>query len=259
MQPLTSDKLIKYLTTLTVFLTVQDSALAADIRTITISTGEWVPLHSENYENGGIASHIIFEAFREEGIYAEFKFLPWERSFQLAKLGKPFEGTAIWGKRKKRMADFLYTDIVITLNNVFFHNPNLTFDWQSLDEIKNYRLVSVIGYEPWEGFGDAVKNNQINVTYVANDIAGLKMVSSQRADLFPNTLEVGREIINSEDDLLSGKNITYHPKPFSTGDYYLLISKKSKNAEELVTIFNSGLKKIKSSGLYDKILLRNSF
>ncbi len=225
---------------------------AGGVGAVSIATGEWVPFHSQAYKFQGVVSHIIFEAFRAENIEAKFEFLPWERGYLLAKAGDRFQGAGVWGKREKRKEDFLFTDVVIMLNNVFFHSKDFEFDWKSLKDLESYTMGGVIGYVYWDGFDTDVDNNKLKVVTVKNDLAGLKMVGTRRVDVFPATLEVGMELINTR--LQEFKhNLTYHPKPYKEAKYYLLIAKKAKNAEKIVKYFNSGLKTIKGSGLYDKI------
>ena len=49
---------------------------------ITLANGEWAPYLSKGLKHSGYMSHIVSEAFAEEGIEVEYVFLPWKRGFE---------------------------------------------------------------------------------------------------------------------------------------------------------------------------------
>ncbi len=68
--------------------------------TIRITNGEWEPYLSEHCYKYGLASHIVSEAFRLEGINVEWGFFPWKRSYEWAKDGS-WDASAVWWPTKE--------------------------------------------------------------------------------------------------------------------------------------------------------------
>ncbi len=59
-------------TLMTLFVCLISTTVFADSpKTIRISNGEWAPYMSENSAHYGLASHIVSEAFKLEGITVE--------------------------------------------------------------------------------------------------------------------------------------------------------------------------------------------
>ncbi|MBU2711138.1 substrate-binding periplasmic protein [Zooshikella harenae] len=221
---------------------------------IKLTNGEWPPYMSEGYKHNGLVSHIVVEAFKNEGITVEYGFFPWKRAIKQAELGKEWKGSVGWSKNNEREAIFIYTDPIIELKDVFFHRKDLQFDWKTIDDLKNYKIGASVGYFYGKAFEDAEKSKKIKVSRTSKDENNLKKLAAGKIDLFPATLEVGYELI--ADKLPEGtKNVlTNHPRPVRTTNYHLIINKKIKDAQKYADAFNSGLKKLKESGKYEQML-----
>ncbi|MDG3085119.1 hypothetical protein P7F88_02995 [Vibrio hannami] len=59
-----------------------------DWRIVNVTTGEWAPYTSQNLPHGGLANHIVSEAFSAVGIKTNFGFFPWRRSYLYVKNGQ---------------------------------------------------------------------------------------------------------------------------------------------------------------------------
>ncbi len=79
--------------------------------TVDIVTGEWKPWTSEELKHGGVINHIIQEAFRREGVHAEFHYRPWKRGILEAQMGR-WDAASIWAKSPGREIYFDYSDTV---------------------------------------------------------------------------------------------------------------------------------------------------
>ena len=88
-------------------------------KTIQITTEEYAPFTSTKLKHFGVFSRIVSEAYRLEGIKADFSFFPAARSFWLAKVGD-FAGTMPWADREDRKADFYYSDRVLKVGEENF-------------------------------------------------------------------------------------------------------------------------------------------
>lgn len=221
---------------------------------IRITNGEWEPYLSEYSYEYGLASHIITEAFKIEGIKVEYGFFPWKRSLEMARNGK-WDATAVWRPTEERLTNFLASDTVLTTSVVFFHLTDYNFDWKNFKDLKNINIGVTNGYNYGEAFSNALKSGELKVFTSPTDEHSLDLLLLKRIDLFPNDLIVGNAQIRNYLTPEQAKFLTYHPKQFKQDTLNLLFSKKSPNRDFFLLKFNSGLKKLKESGKLDEMLM----
>jgi len=221
--------------------------------TIKITNGEWPPYLSKNYKHAGVASHIVTEAFKAEGIDVEYGFFPWARSLNQAKDGDPWAASAIWSKNKEREADFLYSDPVFSLKTVFFHKKDITVDWKDLSDLSKYKIGATKSYNYGEEFKVLEDNKTLKVQRVPKDLNNFKKLLAGRIDLFPVEMQVGYELITNELTPAKAAMLT-NTVPFHEKLYHLIISKAHPKAEFYLESFNKGLAKLKASGTYQRML-----
>lgn len=224
------------------------SPLTHSAEKITLANGEWAPYLSKDLKQYGYISHIVTEAFAEEGISVEYVFLPWKRGFEEAKDGK-YQGSLIWGYNEERAQDFLYSDTVADLGTSLFHQKGKTIEWAEAADLKGYRIGGVVGYA--YGVEDLEKSGVLKIDRIGKDIGNYKKLAAGRLDIVLEDTEVGHETINK---LGMTDQLTAHPKTLKSREYSVIISKKAPNAKQLIEAFNKGLKKLKSDGRYQQYL-----
>ncbi len=217
------------------------------VKTVRIAAGEWSPYMSEYLKDYGIAARIISKAFQAEGIDAEFTFLPWKRAFILAKLGK-WDGTALWLKKPEREAVFYYSDPVIEEKHVFFHRKDFLFDWNRPEDLKDIALGGLVNFSYGEDIDNAIKAGIITVERVTDDIQSFRMLLSGRIQVYPQEINVGYDVLRKHFASEERQLLTHHGTPFLKSFSYLLLSKKIKKNEQLIQVFNKGLKSLKKEG-----------
>ncbi len=81
-----------------------------------------------------------------------------------------------------------------------------------------------------------------------------KKILGGRIDATPSNIFVGYSLIHKlfPDD--KAALFTNHPKPWTEGDMFMLISKKVANGQEIADKLDAGLKKLKASGKYQEII-----
>lgn len=240
---------------LIIFVFITTNIPAKEI--IKLSNGEWPPLTSKNLKNFGVFSRIVSEAFKLEGITVEYGWFPWKRAFYIAKIGK-YHGTVAWVKTAERKKDFYYSDIVMTTEFVFFHLKNFNFKWNKIDDLKKYKIVVTRGYAVGAEFDKAVKNKLLKVTYINDDLEGIKLLRSNRIDLFPNEINVGYYLIRKY--FPENANLFIHnPRPTRKARLHVLFPKKDLfgKTKYLLKKFNKGLSKLKQSSKYKQYILES--
>ncbi len=216
--------------------------------TITLVTGEWAPYTSSKAGEGKVAETVVIEAFKQEGIDVKLEHYPWKRSYTMVVQGEA-EGTFPWYSNEEHRAETIESkEVLIKAEEVFFYQKSHPFDWSTFEDLKKYSIGGTIGYSHVA----LLKSHGINVDAVATDELNFKKLEAGRIDLFPASKLVGLTLVKS---MFGDKasEITYHPKPLSEGEAFILFSKKTGNGQRLSDTFDKGLKKLKESGRYKQI------
>ncbi|MCP4720153.1 MAG: amino acid ABC transporter substrate-binding protein [Desulfobacteraceae bacterium] len=222
---------------------------------VRLTSGEWPPYTSKDLPHYGLMSQIVTEAFDLMGIDAEYTFSDsWKRSFIQALNGK-FDGSLTWISTPKRKKNFYFCNSPITLENVFFHLKNLQFDWHTLEDLKPFRISVTSSYSYGKKFDTAIKSGKLTPYIVYNDITNILNLLHGRIEICPMNKEVGYALIRKHLPPEEQARITHHPKSLEKIFPTVIISKQIdlQRAEHLVTTFNTGLKRLKQSGRYEKI------
>ncbi|WP_028866284.1 substrate-binding periplasmic protein [Psychromonas aquimarina] len=215
---------------------------------ITLANGEWAPYLSKDLKQYGYISHIVSEAFAEEGIEVEYVFLPWKRGYELAKEGK-HDGTLIWGFSEERAADFIYSDVVAVLGTGLFVQKGKNIEWNEIKDISKYNIGGVLGYA--YGTEDLEAAGELKIKRISSAEANYKKLASGRLDIVLENGDVGLEIVNH---LGLDDKVSLLPKLLTSRDYSVIISKKTAGAQALVDAFNRGFQKLKADGRYQKYI-----
>jgi len=237
-------------TILSVFLILFTSTVAFPKTTIRITNGEWEPFLSEYSYEYGLASHIISESFKLEGINVKWGFFPWKRSHEVAKMGA-WDASATWTPTKEREKDFWITDTVINISYVFFYIKGRKLQWENLEG----RIVGLSrGYTYGKEIRDFIKEKKLIVDVTTKDEQNFKRLLSGRIDIFPNEPIVGYSQIRNTFTPEEVKRFTHYPKAYDKTTSCLIISKKCIKGQFFLEKFNSGLKKLKKCGKFDQML-----
>jgi polar amino acid transport system substrate-binding protein len=127
-------------------------------------------------------------------------------------------------------------------------------DWQTLDDLKNYKFGATRGYTYTKEFWQAVESKRLKVDIADSDKQNFKKLLIGRIDIFPSGLVNGYSILRKEFDASESDLISFDPKPLSKTTGHLAFSRSRKNSETLLGIFNQGLAELKKEGLYKKFM-----
>ena len=216
---------------------------------IRITNGEWPPYLSEDLKYYGLASRIVEEAFKLEGIRVEWSFFPWKRSFDLAKFGE-WHASAIWFHSPEREEDFYLGGPVLMFSHVFFYLKEKQFSWNSVADLARYSIDATIEYDYGQEFMEAEKSGKIKVDWVVSDEMNFTKLFADRIDIFPCDVEVGFSMLHKNFSPEEVALIDFHPKAVRHEPGYLLFSKRLEENKFFLEVFNRGLEKLKASGRY---------
>ncbi|USD43643.1 transporter substrate-binding domain-containing protein [Vibrio sp. SCSIO 43135] len=214
--------------------------------TVKLANGEWAPYQSKSLKNGGFISQLVQEAFEAEGYQVEYTYMPWKRGFEESKAGK-LDGSLIWSKNPEREQFFHYSDPVITLSTSLFQRKDKPVTWRAREDLSAFKVGGVTGYA--YGIEDLEKDGTIKIQRISSAENNYKKLAAGRLDIVLEDTDVGLETINKLN--LTGK-LEPNDKTLTARNYFVIISKKSPRAQELVDAFNRGLMKLKEQGKLDK-------
>lgn len=220
----------------------------SDETNIRITNGEWQPYLSEHAYQHGLASHIVAEAFKLEGISVSWGFFNWKRAYENARSGEGWDASAVWWPTEDARRDFLISSPVVNTSNVLFYRKDKAFDWRNMSDLDGLQIGFTRGYDYGEEFMTELDKGGFSIQTVATDEQNFHKLLLGRIDVFPNDPVVGYAQLRS---LFPEKKValfSHHPKAFGARTLNLIISKKSKHGKIYLKKFNSGMKKLRDSG-----------
>ncbi|MEN2426515.1 substrate-binding periplasmic protein [Chromobacterium vaccinii] len=159
-------------------------------QTVDLATGEWPPYVSQQLPEQGVFTEIVREAFRRAGYQARMSFQSWPQTELLTKSGKaaaafPYRPTP------EREKDFDFSVPLMRANSYLFyhkpHLPNPPQQFQSLDELRSYRIAIQLGY--W--YLPLFQRHRLNTLMTSDETNALRQLYLGHLDLVPMVLERG--------------------------------------------------------------------
>lgn len=226
--------------------------------TLYMVTGEWEPYVSEKLPNHGGITELVEAIVDEMGMELKYEFVPWVRAESLVRRGDVF-GAFPYASNQQRRKEFNFSDPLFASYTVFFYykpyHPQL--DFQSLDELRDYRIAGVKGYF----YIDLFEQAGLPVASVNNREQLILWLHRNRVDLVPMDLVGGQNLIQKilPDDT---SHFAFIPRNIDTrsdgSNSHILISRKFPRAKQLTSEFNAALKRVKEKKLYQRIMLKNN-
>lgn len=245
-------KSIRLLTFSCLLLSAIQSAAAGEV--IRITSGEYPPWTPEKLKHEGFTNHVIAEAFGLKGYEVEFTFYPWKRVYEAARDGKTYHATSFWYPSDERRKEFHYSDALQEDKTVFFHMKATRFpDWATLDDLKDKRIGATREYTYTQEFWDAQKGGRLNIETANSDELNFRKLFKGRIDASPTADLVGQSLVREKFSPEEAATVAFHPKALMSTTGHLLFSRQSEDSEELLTIFNRGLAKLKESGRHAEL------
>lgn len=208
---------------------------------IVIYNGEWKPYQSAELPEYGVSSNVITNAFKLVGIDVKWEFAPWARGEKKAKEGI-VDATCVYQMNKERDKFFSFSDTVLQQKRYFLHLKDKDFSWQTLADLRKYRIGITIGYFYGEKFENEKKT--LIVDSVASDKLNILKVLKGRIAATPIEKLVAKKIM-AQLTPQEREKLVFHPKPLFSYNYVVMFSKKKPYHRELRDLFNKGLAKLK--------------
>lgn len=213
---------------------------------VRLTNGDWPPYLSPDLPHAGLASRIVTAAFAEQHITVEYGFFPWARAYQLAKKGA-WDGSLLWLKSPEREKDFYFSMPVIKSDYVFFYRKDMPFDWQTLADVRPYRIGVSDGYDYGARFKKMQQQGLLTFDTASSDLTNLRKLAAGRIDLFPVTRIVGLSLLRQL-SVEEAQRLTFHPRKLQVQTMHLILNRKQARNQQLIAEFNQGLATLRARG-----------
>jgi polar amino acid transport system substrate-binding protein len=230
---------------------------------IKLATLNWQPYIGEDLKGNGYVYELVQKAFEEEGLKVKIDFMPFARILILAKEGN-IDGYFPEYYNEENKVDFSYSDpfqggevgfLKLKKHKLQFQTKYKMQDFSSLSKFK---IGIVRGYTNTKEFDEA---NYLLKEVANSDLINLKKLLFNRLDLIFIDPNVSSYLIESQLNQYSNSRTSFEfiEPGLEYKDLYTCFSKKSMKEKKFLIKFNSGLKKLKSNGEYQKILKKYHF
>ncbi len=229
---------------------------AQDLR-IRIAVGEWPPYFSETAEGYGTYAKVVTRAFELEGLQVEYGFFPWNRALLETKDGR-WPVSAGWGITEDRKPYFHFCDPVLTEREQFFHSTDRPVRAASFDDFEGLSIGVLHGAAMGEDMDRLVAEDKVTIFRQSTLEDLFKMLRVGRVNLVMGNELVAADAISAV--FTQGEVEKYQPLEDVDvrWDYRVIVSKQLKSGRELCSRFNSGLRKLRQTGEYDRLFKHGS-
>lgn len=229
--------------------------VCADSGEIRLTTGQYPPLISAGIPNKGVVLHLVTTAFANAGIKVQYIFLPWARSYEMAKNAEA-DGSAVWTPTPEREKHFYFSDPIIENKKVFFHQKDLRFKWKTFADFKGLRIGTTRSYAYAPDFRQSMSQAGAELIDADSDLINFRLLLDKRIDLHPNNQYVGEFLLKNHFTAKMAARVTHCDKAFAINQLSVIWPKSKKGSHKYAQIFNHELRRMRHSGKYDEIMAK---
>lgn len=222
----------------------------AQSSSVQLVTGDYPPFASEEAPGMGVLSEVVVAAFKEQGVTAQLRFMPWQRGYMETRNGL-HTGTFPYVKNDERQRDFwfsqaLYPDVV----RIFVPadtETNLDWTGKAVCVPQGYNIARVAPF---------IESQQARMERPPDMLNCFQMLQRGRVQAVWSS-EMVAEFVTRD---LRREGLRF--KPLTLGleypvELYLIVSRQLPQAQQWIERFNTGLARIQKNGTYAKILARH--
>jgi polar amino acid transport system substrate-binding protein len=220
-----------------VLLFSASTAFGASTNVVRLVSGpDYLPFVDEKSPEGGISTAAIRKIFASQGYEIKLTIQPWVRGADGTKSGQ-FDGTFPYVKSPEREKDFLFSEPFYTTTvNLYLPKDRPI---KELSDLRGKTYCRPLGYEK-TGLEAMIEDNKMKEIRPVSIDACFQMLALGRIDAVPIAQEVGRHIL-SQNKQFQEKILEFDAK-FVGGKYHLMVGKNNPRAQEILDVFNRGIK-----------------
>ena len=248
-------------TTLIIFLTIYNCVQASEQsspKQFRAIAATFPPFTDPDNGDFGLAWEVSRAALESQGYEVSIKFSLWGRALVEAKNGH-YDGLlpAYWTEEREQW--FLYPEPISSMSTgLLKHRARTDIKYANdLTNLKGLKIGVGRGYSASKEFDRADYLDKIEIGTTPQL---LKMLWLGRIDLVTDDISLSKYYLKDidKDPRFKGiaDDIVVIGLPLATRNIYLVISKKTKDAQQKLYDLNRGLKKILDDGTYDRIIAK---
>jgi len=227
--------------------------LQAEPKKLTFSSAKFEPYCSPDLLNEGYYTEICKEAFKRVGYEIEIKFMPFPRALK-SSASWVCDGALCIFRNKEREKTYIFSEMLASADVCFFKLKGTDIKFENLEDLKPYTIGVTRGgsYSKELNNADYLKKDEAKegVTHIKKLLAGrIDLLINPKISLFRNVKKYFPDKVGLIEPL---------PKPLSSNEMYLALSRKRSDAAEIMNDFNRGLKGVKDDGTFNKILKKHN-
>ncbi len=217
-----------------------------------VTGSDYAPFSDEKLPEGGLATEIVKKAMKLAGVEVQINFFPWKRGYD-GTLDGEFAATFPYVPTDERKAAMEYSDPIVTIRQVVFSAKDKPVLFSAVADLKGKTICQPIGYALPADLEPLVANGEIKREAPKElDNCG-RMLLIGRADFLVGdafTLGAMFQRIGGVEKIGIGDRV------LDTTYLHLIASKKAGDTASVITAFNAGLKQLKDSGEYTRIMTK---
>lgn len=221
---------------------------------VKLTSLEWPPYTSESLKEQGASVAVAKAAFEAMGHQLVIEFYPWKRAVYLAKEDPSYDGYFPEYFSEELKKDFILSEPMGSGPLGFAELKTNPITWNSLDDLKKFRVGVVGGYVNTAEFDDMVSKGQLKASVASDDVKNILKLASGRSDLAVVDQNVLSFLLASDASLKgAASDIQFNGRLLEDKQLYICF-KKGPRGEKISKIFNEGLTKIDVKAIMKKHL-----
>lgn len=201
----------------------------------------------------GMAVDIMSEVSRRGGFFFKIEALPFKRCLKYIEHGI-YDGCYMTIKNAQRESYAEFTDSYLEIPTYVYYDSSRvdSFEWNSWEDLKSYRIGSQRGFRYGQAFTNAKDQVPLRIVEIPSVKVGFEMILKGRLDLVLSN-EYRFKYLAKLHPELQGR-FSRAQKPVGVGSLYIAMSKKSPHVSLVVPRLNEILAKMKADGTIQKIV-----
>lgn len=221
---------------------------------IVLATWDWAPYYARELPDGGAATEIVEMSFRRAGYELQVEWVPWARAIEKAKEGE-YDGVLGCWYTDERAGFFSYSKPFLHNEIVFFKRRGEAIHYKSFRDVTAYRIGVTRNSGPHEWLK---AKHFSNLDIVGDANLNIKKLMAKRFDLIADEKMGVLYILKHQYPGWKDALEILDP-PLRVDNLHIMISKKNRAHQKIVSDFDRGLLEIRQDGTFQKILAKHGF
>lgn len=205
--------------------------------------------HDQNQSPQGFYPLLVNEIFNKAQIEYTLSLFPWKRALSMLENDQAILAGIY--KTDEREKDYYFSEPIFTEKLVIYVKDTHKRMFSSLEDLKGLKIGINLGWSVSNEFEELRKKNFFSVQDAKNTETNFRKLDHSRIDCF--IVDELNGDISLKKLKLSSKIIKLE-KPLSATPSFIAISKKRKNAQEIIAKINQQIISLKKSGTFALII-----